>query len=52
MKNLKEGYILDYISNQPVKATPEEVEAVQPFSKQLVEDYNYPKENIRTMIMN
>jgi len=48
MKNLKEGYVLDYISNQQVKATPEEVEAVQPFSKQLVEDYNYPKKNIRT----
>ena len=45
---LKEGYIVDYISGQSVKATPEEIEAVQVFSKQLVEDYNYPKEQIQT----
>lgn len=32
----KEGYIIDYISGLPVKETPEEVEAVQPFSKILV----------------
>ena len=35
---LKEGYILDFISGLPVKETPEEVEAVQPFSKILVDD--------------
>ena len=40
---IKDGYILDYISNKQVKATPEEIEAVQIFSKQLVEDYGYPK---------
>jgi len=45
---LKEGYIIDYISGQTVKATPEEIEAVQVFSKQLVEDYNYPKDHIQT----
>lgn len=45
---IKEGYILDYISGQPVKATPEEVEAVQVFSQQLVDDYGYPKNNIQT----
>jgi len=45
---MKEGYIKDFISGQEVKATPEEVEAVQVFSKQLVEDYNYPKEHIQT----
>jgi len=45
---LKEGYILDYISNEQVKATPEEVEAVQVFAKQLVEDYGYSKEQIQT----
>ena len=44
----KEGYIVDYISGQEVKATPEEVEAVQVFAKQLVEDYGYPKEHIQT----
>jgi hypothetical protein len=45
---LKEGYIEDYISGTPVRATPEEIEAVQVFSKMLVEDYGYPKELIRT----
>ena len=45
---LKEGYIRDYISGQQVKATLEEVEAVQVFSRMLVEDYGYPKENIQT----
>ena len=44
----KEGYIIDYISGTEVKATPEEVNAVQVFSKILVEDYKYPKEHIRT----
>lgn len=40
--------IIDYISGNEVEAKPEEIEAVQPFSKILVEDYNYPKENIIT----
>lgn len=44
----KEGYIIDYISGLPVKETPEEIEAVQPFSKILVDDYGYPKELIHT----
>ena len=44
----KEGYIIDFISEQEIKATPEEIEAVQVFSKQLVEDYGYPKEHIQT----
>lgn len=47
-ETLKEGYIWDYISGTQVKATPEETEAVQVFAKILVEDYNYPKENIQT----
>lgn len=47
-KELKEGYIYDFISGEPVKATPEEMEAVQVFCKILVEDYNYPKEHIQT----
>lgn len=34
--NIKEGYFTDYISGLPVKETPEELEAVQPFSKILV----------------
>ncbi len=44
----KEGYIIDYISGTQVKASPEEVEATQVFSKILVEDYGYPKEYIQT----
>lgn len=44
----KEGYIIDYISGQQVKASPEEVEATQVFSKVLVEDYGYPKMHIQT----
>lgn len=47
MEELKEGYIHDYISGLPVKETPEEIEAVQPFSKILVNDYGYPKDNIQ-----
>lgn len=46
--NIKEGYFTDYISGLPVKETPEELEAVQPFSKILVDDYGYPKEFIHT----
>jgi len=40
--------IIDYISGQQIKATPEELEAVQPFCKQLIEDYHYPKDCIQT----
>ena len=39
MAEVKEGYIIDYISGQQLKATPEEVEAVQVFARILVEDY-------------
>jgi type I restriction enzyme M protein len=45
---LKDGYIEDFISGVAVRATPEEVEAVQVFSKMLVDDYGYPKELIQT----
>src|SRR5438445_13806235 len=45
---LREGYIVDFISGLPVLATPEEVDAVQVFSRRLVEDLNYPKDQIRT----
>jgi len=40
--------ITDYISGLEVNATPEEVEAVQVFAKQLVEDYGYAKAQIQT----
>lgn len=48
MAENRDGYITDYISGQSVKATPEEVEAVQPFAKILVDDYGYPKDYIQT----
>ena len=44
----KEGYIIDFISGEQVKATPEEKEAVQVFARQLVEDYGYKKDQIQT----
>lgn len=40
--------IIDYISGVEVITTPEEIEAVQVFSRQLVEDYGYNKDVIQT----
>lgn len=40
--------IIDYVSGLEVEGTPEEVSAVQPFSKILVEDYGYPKMMMET----
>ncbi len=40
--------IIDFISGLEVNATPEEINAVQPYSKILVEDYGYPKDMIQT----
>lgn len=48
MSNTQREYIVDFISGEKVLSTPEEIEAVQVFSKQLVEDYNYPKSHIQT----
>jgi type I restriction enzyme M protein len=42
------GYVVDYISGNLVRATPEEVNAVQVFARRLVEDLNYPKEVVQT----
>jgi len=39
MSEEKEGYIIDYISGKEVRETPEEIQAVQPYAKKLVEDY-------------
>jgi type I restriction enzyme M protein len=47
-QELKPGYVVDYISGEEVKATPEEVEAVQVFAHRLVEDYGYDKSQIQT----
>lgn len=40
--------IKDFVTEIEVNATPEEVNAVQPFSRILVEDYGYPKEMVQT----
>lgn len=48
LNEMKLGYLKDFISGEKVKATPEEIEAVQVFAKQLVEDYAYPKDQIQT----
>lgn len=45
---MKDGYIADYISGEEVRGTPEEIEAVQPLAKILVEDYGYSKDCIIT----
>lgn len=45
---IPDGYIVDYISGIPVKATAEEIEAVQVYAKILVADYGYDKEQIQT----
>lgn len=42
------GFITDYISGKRLRATPEEVEAVQVFARRLVEDYGYPREHLQT----
>ena len=48
MKQQKNKHVVDFISGKEIKATPEEIEAVQVFSRQLVEDYGYPKSHIQT----
>ncbi len=45
---LPDGYIPDFITGTPVRATPEEVESVQVFARRLVEDFGYPKARIQT----
>ncbi|PYJ59796.1 MAG: DNA methyltransferase [Verrucomicrobia bacterium] len=44
----REGQIKDFISGQWVKVSPEEVDAVQIFSRRLVEDFDYPKSHVQT----
>ena len=52
MEQVKEGYLIDCISGQTLKATPEEVQAVQPFAKKLMEDYGYPVAHIQPVSRN
>jgi len=40
--------IRDYISGQRIQATPEELEAVQPFARRLVEDLGYSRQQVQT----
>ncbi|HRQ72073.1 MAG TPA: N-6 DNA methylase [Phycisphaerales bacterium] len=42
------GYIIDFISREEVRETPEERDAVQVFARRLVEDYGYVREQIQT----
>ena len=44
----RSGYVVDYISREQVKATPEEIDAVQVFSQRLVEDFGYTVQQIQT----
>ena len=44
----KDDKIIDYISGQEIKSTPEERDAVQPFSMRLVEEYEYNKDQLQT----
>src|SRR3989338_6241718 len=46
-ETLKPGYVRDYVSGLVVKASPEEVEAVQVFAQRLVADYGYPKNHLQ-----
>jgi len=45
---LRDGYIVDFISGLQVKATPEETEATQVFSRRLVEELGYSLECVQT----
>ena len=48
MAKTAKNKIIDYISGSLVNATPEEIDSVQVFSRQLVEDYGFSKEQIQT----
>lgn len=48
MAEKNDDYVIDFISGQKLRATPEEVQAVQPFARILVDDYGYPKDVIQT----
>lgn len=40
--------VIDFVSGQVVRASPEEIEATQVFSRKLVEDFGYDKKQIQT----
>ena len=45
---ISDGKVVDFISGQLIKPTPEEIQATQIFSRNLVEDYGYLKEQLQT----
>ena len=45
-----EATIVDYVSGKNVRATAEEIDAVQVFARRLVDDYGYPKAHIRAQL--
>jgi len=44
----KEGYVIDPVTGQEVKATPERVEAKLIFAERLINEYGYSKDQIQT----
>lgn len=48
VSELKDGYIIDFISGLPVKNTPEQADALQVISQRLVDEYHYDKRQIQT----
>ena len=42
------GTLIDYITGEPVRATPEERDAVQVMLRRLVDDFDYPKSHIQS----
>ena len=42
------GFVSDYVTGTQVRATAEELDAVQVFARRLVEDYGYAKSQIQT----
>lgn len=47
-QEISSGYVVDYVSGQQVRETPEEVYAVQVFARRLVDDFGYPKDCLIT----
>ena len=47
-KAIPDGYIPDFVSGLPVRATTEEVDAVQVFSRRLVHDLGFSRDQIQT----
>lgn len=42
------GFVSDYVSGTQIRATPEEIQAIQVFARRLVEDCGYNKSQIQT----